>query len=48
MERGGRFCICYFIYTWLIAVFDIVYVYSILYQVVYRPAYNFLYVSYIY
>lgn len=29
MERCGQFCICYFIYIWLIAVFNIVYVYDI-------------------
>lgn len=40
MERGGRFCICHFTYNWLIAVFDIVYVYVILYQVIHGSAYN--------
>ena len=46
MERCGRFCICYFIYIWLIAVFNILYVYIILYQVVYRSVYRFLNVLY--
>lgn len=46
MERGGRFCICYFTYIWLIAIYDIVYVYVILHQVVYKPVYGFLNVLY--